>query len=46
MTVLDSSIRYLNGVGPVKASRLERLGVRTLGDLLFFSPVATRIDDG
>lgn len=38
MTVLDNSIRYLNGVGPVKASRLERLGVRTLGDLLFFFP--------
>jgi len=38
VTVLDNSIRYLNGVGPVKASRLERLGVRTLGDLLFFFP--------
>ena len=31
-------VRYLHGVGPKRAEALERLGVRTIEDLLFFFP--------
>ncbi len=35
---LDESIRYLRGVGPRRAEALERLGIRTLEDLLLHVP--------
>ena len=35
---LDSSVRYLPNVGPVMARRLEKLGIITLLDLLFYAP--------
>ena len=34
----DSPVRYLKGVGPSRASRLLRLGVSTIEDLLYLFP--------
>ncbi|HRV70479.1 MAG TPA: ATP-dependent DNA helicase RecG [Thermovirgaceae bacterium] len=34
----DSHVRFLKGVGPARASRLGRLGVDTVEDLLYFFP--------
>jgi ATP-dependent DNA helicase RecG len=42
-TGLDSPITTLRGVGPRQASRLEKLGVRTIRDLLYLFP--RRYDD-
>ena len=35
---LVTSIKYLKGVGPKRAESLARLGVRTVGDLLYHAP--------
>ncbi|MFC1594311.1 hypothetical protein ACFL38_03185 [Candidatus Omnitrophota bacterium] len=35
---LDVSIRYLKGVGPKKAQVFQRLGIDTIGDLLYYFP--------
>ena len=36
--MIDSSIEYLKGVGPQRASIIkEELGIKTLEDLLYFS---------
>lgn len=40
---LDASLQVLPGVGPVKAKSLALLGLRTLGDLLYYFP--RRYDD-
>ena len=40
MNTLDQDIRYLKGVGDARAKALEKLGVRTLGDLLGYFPRA------
>jgi ATP-dependent DNA helicase RecG len=42
-TGLDSPVTALRGVGPRQASRLKRLGVRVIRDLLYFFP--RRYDD-
>ncbi|MEF9426756.1 MAG: hypothetical protein L0956_06140, partial [Candidatus Mariimomonas ferrooxydans] len=34
----DSSVRYVKGVGPRRAQLLERLGVETLEDILYYFP--------
>ena len=34
----DSSINELNGVGPARAKQLEKLGIRTLYDLVYNFP--------
>jgi ATP-dependent DNA helicase RecG len=34
----DSSVRYIKGVGPRRAQLLERLGIRTLEDILYYFP--------
>ncbi|OGF48481.1 MAG: ATP-dependent DNA helicase RecG [Candidatus Firestonebacteria bacterium RIFOXYC2_FULL_39_67] len=34
----DEELRYIKGVGPVKASSLKRIGVKSVKDLLFFFP--------
>ncbi|MCL5036979.1 MAG: ATP-dependent DNA helicase RecG [Chloroflexi bacterium] len=36
--ILNSSIQYLKGVGPKMAGKLERLGIKTVEDLLFHFP--------
>lgn len=38
MNSLDSSIQYIKGVGPKKASRLKRLHISTIKDILYFVP--------
>src|SRR2546422_1709806 len=38
MLALTTSVKYLKGVGPKRAVALERLGVRTMGDLLYHAP--------
>ena len=40
---LNASLTVLNGVGPSNAKELARLGLQTLGDLLYFYP--RRYDD-
>lgn len=35
---LNSPVQYLKGVGPQRAKLLERLGIATIGDLLFHFP--------
>lgn len=35
---LDSSIQYLKGVGPKRAAKLNRIGIYTIYDLLFYFP--------
>jgi len=35
---LTTSVKYLKGVGPKRAEALARLGVRTVGDLLYHTP--------
>jgi len=35
---LTTSVKYLKGVGPRRAEALARLGIRTVGDLLYHAP--------
>ncbi len=35
---LDTPVKYIKGVGPRRASRLARLGIRTVRDLIMFPP--------
>jgi ATP-dependent DNA helicase RecG len=35
---LNTSVKYLKGVGPRRAEALARLGLRTVGDLLYHAP--------
>jgi len=39
MITLDSEIQYIKGIGPKRAQRFARLGVKTAGDLLTLFPV-------
>ncbi len=39
MVALGAAVSTLSGVGPKKAQRLERLGLRTLADMLFHLPL-------
>lgn len=34
----DTPVQYVKGVGPVRARHLERLGIRTLEDILYYLP--------
>ncbi len=39
MSILDTDIKYLTGVGPKKAEMLEKeLSIRTFGDMLYYFP--------
>jgi ATP-dependent DNA helicase RecG len=40
---LDSPVTAISGIGPTQSKRFRRLGVETIGDLLFFFP--RRYDD-
>src|SRR5216684_5409474 len=37
-TPLQQSVQFLKGVGPARAALLRRLGIETIGDLLFHFP--------
>lgn len=37
-STLDQSVQYVKGVGPKRAELLERLGIYTIRDLLFYFP--------
>jgi ATP-dependent DNA helicase RecG len=36
--MLDGGVQYLKGVGPRRAALMEKLGIRSLRDLLFYPP--------
>lgn len=38
MTSVNKSVQYLKGVGPKKYSRLKRLNIETIKDILYFIP--------
>lgn len=38
MATLNSSVRYLKGIGESRAKLLEKLGIRTIGDLICYFP--------
>ncbi len=38
MLRLNTSVKYLKGVGPKRAEALARLGIRNVGDLLYHAP--------
>ena len=38
MSNLEDSVQYLKGVGPQRCSLLQRLGINTVYDLLYYSP--------
>src|SRR5438874_4761476 len=38
MLTLTSPVKFLKGVGPKRAEALQRLGIRTMGDLLYHVP--------
>ena len=38
MVDLRTPVKFLKGVGPKRAEALARLGVRTVGDLLYHAP--------
>src|SRR6266850_4957090 len=42
MPVLSDPIRFLKGVGPEMARRLNRIGILTIRDLLYHAPVGYR----
>ena len=37
-TTKDTPVQYVKGVGPARARMLERLGIKTINDLLFYFP--------
>ena len=38
MADLNTNVRYIKGIGETRAKALEKLGVRTLRDLIGFFP--------
>ena len=38
MADLGSNVRYIKGIGEVRANALEKLGIVTLGDLISYFP--------
>lgn len=38
MADMNTDVRYVRGVGESRAKALEKLGIRTLGDLLGYYP--------
>ena len=40
MDVLDKNIQFVKGIGPKKASKLNKLNIFTIKDLLYYFPRA------
>lgn len=38
MDILEKSVQYIKGVGPKKTKNLHKIGIKTIGDLLFHFP--------
>ncbi|TAH64054.1 MAG: ATP-dependent DNA helicase RecG [Gottschalkiaceae bacterium] len=38
MDILEKSVQYIKGVGPKKTKNLNKIGIKTIGDLLFHFP--------
>lgn len=43
MADLGTNVRYIKGIGEVRANALEKLGIVTLGDLISYFPGGMRI---
>ncbi len=41
---IDTPVQYVKGVGPARARLLGRLGIETLGDILYHSPGAMKTE--
>ena len=39
MASLTTDVRYVKGIGEARAKSLEKLGIRTLGDLIAYYPM-------
>ena len=44
MNSLDKNIQFVKGIGPKKASKLNKLNIFTIKDLLYYFPRSLKIE--